>query len=239
MLEKQQKRLRRHKRIRAKIKGTAKIPRLCVFKSGKHIYAQLIDDEKNKIITAAKGQEINKFDSAADAAKIKKSAIQKEEKDKTRKVAKAFEVGKLIAKKALDKKIEKVVFDRGGYKYHGRIKSLAEGAREGGLQFKYYDKRKKVSMIQEKNKFDSAASPAKINKFDSAADAAKIKKENNPAVKDKESAEKRTFGQRGGFRPVNTFSQSDRAPEFESKLLDLARVTEWRPAAGVSGFGLS
>jgi large subunit ribosomal protein L18 len=122
MLKRQQKRIRRHKRIRAKIKGTAIIPRLCVFKSGKHIYAQLIDDEKNIIIASVKDQE------------LKKSLRAKEEKN-TRKVAIAFVVGKLIAEKALEKKIDKIVFDRGGYKYHGRIKSLAEGAREGGLKF--------------------------------------------------------------------------------------------------------
>ena len=123
MLKKQQKRLRRHKRIRAKIKGTAKVPRLCVFRSAKHIYAQLIDDEKNKIMADVKDQE------------LKKSPSVKVEKNRTSKAAAAFEVGKLIAKKALGNKIEKVVFDRGGYQYHGRIKSLAEGAREGGLKF--------------------------------------------------------------------------------------------------------
>jgi large subunit ribosomal protein L18 len=123
MLEKQEKRLRRHRRIRAKIKGTAKIPRLCVFKSGKYIYAQLIDDGKNIIMA-----------SATDKG-LKKSHSVKEEKDRTGKKLLAFEVGKIIGKKALENKIEKVVFDRGGYKYHGRIKGLAEGAREAGLKF--------------------------------------------------------------------------------------------------------
>lgn len=111
MLEKQIKRNRRHKRVRAKIFGTARRPRLCVFKSNQHIYAQLIDDEKGKTLVAASDLE------------IKKSA------EKTK------ELGKLIAEKAKVKKIEKVVFDRGGYKYHGRVKALAEGAREGGLNF--------------------------------------------------------------------------------------------------------
>jgi large subunit ribosomal protein L18 len=114
---KRQKRLRRHKRVRAKIFGTAKVPRLCVFRSNKHIYAQLIDDEKGQTLVAASDLEFKK-------SKSKKS-----------KVDKAKEVGKLIAKKALEKKIEKVVFDRGGYRYHGRVKTLAEGAREGGLKF--------------------------------------------------------------------------------------------------------
>lgn len=130
MLQKQQKRLRRHKRVRAKIKGTAEIPRLCVFRSGKHIYAQLINDEKNTVLITAKDQELKKSPSVKkDFTSDKKETIRKG------KVARAFGVGKLIAEKALEKKIEKIVFDRGGYKYHGRIKSLAEGAREGGLKF--------------------------------------------------------------------------------------------------------
>lgn len=125
---KQERRLRRHKRVRAKIKGTAKRPRLCVFKSAKHIYAQLIDDEKGKVITAASDLDHNP------PATLKKP-ITHPKKEKKSKVAVAYEVGKLIAKKALDKKIKEVVFDRGGYLYHGKVKSLAEGAREGGLKF--------------------------------------------------------------------------------------------------------
>ena len=104
---KQEKRDRRRKRIRAKISGTSKVPRLSVFKSNKHIFAQLINDEKGKTLASAND------------IKFKNS----------------FEVGKLIAQKAKDLKIEKAVFDRGGYKYHGKIKALAEGAREGGLKF--------------------------------------------------------------------------------------------------------
>jgi len=106
MLEKQIKRKRRHKRVRAKIKGTSDVPRLCVFRSSKYIYAQIIDDEKGKTLAAVSG----KFASAA-------------------------QIGKSIAKKAIEKDIEKVVFDRGGYKYHGRVKALADGAREAGLKF--------------------------------------------------------------------------------------------------------
>ncbi|MBI2625310.1 MAG: 50S ribosomal protein L18 [Candidatus Nealsonbacteria bacterium] len=113
---KNEKRIRRHKRVRAKIFGTAVRPRLCVFRSGKHIYAQLIDDIKGKTL-----------DSASDL-ELKKTKIKG-------RVASSNEVGKLIAKKALEKKIEKAVFDRGGYRYHGRVKSFAEGAREGGLKF--------------------------------------------------------------------------------------------------------
>lgn len=97
--------------------GTSKRPRLCVFRSHQHIYAQLIDDEKGKTIVVA-----------SDNAKTRPGKRQS-------KIDKSKEIGKLIAKKALEKKIEKVVFDRGGYKYHGRVKALAEGAREGGLKF--------------------------------------------------------------------------------------------------------
>ena len=113
MLKKQIKRQRIHTKIRAKITGTKKRPRLCVFKSANHIYAQLIDDESGKVLAAVSD------------IKIKKGA----------KVAHAMEVGKLIAKNATAKKIEKVVFDRGGFVFHGRIKAVADGAREGGLKF--------------------------------------------------------------------------------------------------------
>jgi len=114
-IHKQIKRYIRHKRVRAKIKGTADIPRLCVFRSNKHIYGQLINDEKGTILAVAGDQE------------FKKSSGKKQELAK--------KTGELLAKKALEKKIEKIVFDRGGYKYHGRIKALAEGARQGGLKF--------------------------------------------------------------------------------------------------------
>lgn len=115
MLIKQQKRIRRHRRVRAKIKGTSKCPRLCIFRSNQHIYAQLIDDDKGKTILSLSDIELKKSKGAkTDLAK---------------------EIGKLIAQKAIAKKIIKVVFDRGGYKYHGRIKALAEAAREAGLKF--------------------------------------------------------------------------------------------------------
>lgn len=115
MLEKQEKRQRRHKKVRAKIFGTAKKPRLCVFRTAKHIYAQIIDDEKGKTILSSKDFNIKK--------------------DKQGKINSANEVGKLIAEKALEKKIKEVVFDRGGYKYHGRVKAIAEAARKTGLKF--------------------------------------------------------------------------------------------------------
>jgi large subunit ribosomal protein L18 len=108
-----QKRIRRHKRVRAKIIGTAKIPRLCVFKSNTHIYAQLIDDAKHLVLAQANDLKLKKE---------KKTDL-------------ATKVGQEIAKLATDKKINTVVFDRGGFKYHGRIKALAEGARSSGLKF--------------------------------------------------------------------------------------------------------
>ena len=136
MLEKRQKRHKRHKRVRAKIFGTAKVPRLCVFRSAKYIYGQLIDDIKKQTLVEASDLELGKQAAKRKEEKSKKmKEKENEEKVRTRKVAAAFDVGKLIAEKALKKKIEKVVFDRGGYKYHGRVKAIAEGAREGGLKF--------------------------------------------------------------------------------------------------------
>lgn len=115
---KKEDRYKRHKRVRAKIYGTASQPRLCVFKSIKYTYAQLIDDDKGRTLVSTSDSELSK---------PKRSASNK--------TARAYEVGKLIAKKALEKNIKKIIFDRGGYKYHGRVKALAEGAREAGLKF--------------------------------------------------------------------------------------------------------
>ena len=135
MLEKQQKRYRRHKRVRAKIFGTSEVPRLCVFRSAKHIYAQLIDDEKGKTLAASRAQEIKKPPRKAALQEQSKEVKSKEKEKRAGKVKIAFEVGRLIAQEGKKKKIEKVVFDRGGYRYHGRVKALAEGAREEGLKF--------------------------------------------------------------------------------------------------------
>jgi len=124
---KKEARVRRHLRVRAKVSGTANKPRLCVFRSNQHIYATLINDEKNSTILVASDKEIKK-------TKAEKINSEKEEK-LLAKVALAYEVGQLIAQKALKNKIERVVFDRGGYKYHGRVKAVADGARKGGLKF--------------------------------------------------------------------------------------------------------
>ncbi|MBU4351308.1 50S ribosomal protein L18 [Candidatus Parcubacteria bacterium] len=118
--EKKQKRQRRHSRIRAKIKGTLDMPRLSVFKSSQHTYAQLVDDINGKILGSGSSLELKK------ARRLPARAT---------KTQAASEVGKLIADKAGKKKIKKVVFDRSGFKYHGRVKALAEAARKAGLHF--------------------------------------------------------------------------------------------------------
>ncbi len=109
-------RLNRHKRVRGKISGTAQRPRLNVFRSTNNIYAQVIDDVAGVTLAAAStlDKELNGYGGNKEAAK---------------------KVGKLIAERAAKKKIKEVVFDRGGYIFHGRVKELAEGAREGGLKF--------------------------------------------------------------------------------------------------------
>ena len=109
-------RARRHARVRNKISGTAERPRLCVFRSNTNIYAQIIDDVAGNTIVSA-------------------STLDKEIKIKHANKEAAKELGTLIAKRAADKKIKTVVFDRGGYIYHGVVKELAEAAREGGLEF--------------------------------------------------------------------------------------------------------
>ena len=109
-------RARRHLRVRTKISGTAERPRLCVYRSNTNLYVQIIDDVAGNTLVSA-------------------STLDKNVKNKHSNKEAAKELGTLIAKKALDKKIETVVFDRGGYIYHGVVKELAEAAREGGLKF--------------------------------------------------------------------------------------------------------
>lgn len=109
-------RLQRHKRVRAKISGTAERPRLDVYRSAKNIYAQVIDDVNGVTLVSA-------------------STGEKDFTEYGGNVAAARKVGQMIAERCKAKGIENVVFDRGGYLYHGRVKELAEGAREGGLQF--------------------------------------------------------------------------------------------------------
>ena len=109
-------RIRRHKRVRTKISGTAERPRLCIYRSNANIYAQIIDDVKGNTLVSA-------------------STLDKSVKTKHSNKEAAKEVGALIAKKAIEKNITEVVFDRGGYIYHGVVKELAEAARENGLKF--------------------------------------------------------------------------------------------------------
>ena len=126
MSEKIQKRIRRHKKIRYSIKGTAEVPRLCIFRSIKYVYGQLIDDDKNKTLLSLSDR----------GTKTKAKSVAKAEgKALIGKSASAFQLGKLLAEKAKAMKLEKVVFDRGGFRYHGRVKAFADGAREGGLKF--------------------------------------------------------------------------------------------------------
>jgi len=109
-------RKKRHQSIRKKVMGTSARPRLCVFRSNRYIYAQLIDDTKHKVLLAYSSSNL------------------KDIKEK-KKIEAATEVGKMLGKIAVDKGIKQVAFDRAGYKYHGRVKALAEGARAAGLEF--------------------------------------------------------------------------------------------------------
>ena len=109
-------RKKRHLRVRNKISGTAEVPRLNVFRSNIHIYAQIVDDVKGMTLVSA-------------------STLEKDFDNSGTKKEKAKKVGMAVAKKALAAGIKQVVFDRSGYQYHGRVKELAEGAREGGLEF--------------------------------------------------------------------------------------------------------
>jgi large subunit ribosomal protein L18 len=115
VLSTRQARERRHRRIRGKVSGTAERPRLAVFRSNRGIFAQLVDDESGRTITGASWLGLKSF--------------------KGSKTEQAAAVGKALAEVAKQAGVEAVVFDRGGYLYHGRVKALAEGAREGGLKF--------------------------------------------------------------------------------------------------------
>ncbi len=115
-IEKKEIRNRIHRRIRRKLRGTPERPRLAVFRSVAHIYAQVIDDNGGRTLVSA-------------------SSVDKGGKTKGGNVAAAKAIGKLVAERAKEKGIKSVVFDRGGYQYHGRVKALADAARQGGLEF--------------------------------------------------------------------------------------------------------
>jgi large subunit ribosomal protein L18 len=115
-IQKNEIRERIHRRIRSKVQGTAERPRLAVYRSVAHIYAQIIDDQAGRTLVSA-------------------STVEKSNRAKGGNVAAAKAIGKLAAERAKEKGIQKVVFDRGGYLYHGRVKALADAAREAGLEF--------------------------------------------------------------------------------------------------------
>ena len=112
-------RIRRHKRLRKNVVGSAERPRLCVFRSNLHIYAQIIDDQLGHTLVAASTTEQNLGELVAGQHKVAQAAI----------------VGRLVAERALQAGVTKVVFDRGGYQYHGRVEAVAKAAREAGLDF--------------------------------------------------------------------------------------------------------
>ena len=114
-ISRSQNRIKRHRRVRAKIAGTELRPRITVFRSNQHLSAQLINDDAGTVLAAVSDRDVKNV--------------------KAKPVEKAKEIGILLARKATEISISKAVFDRGGYKYHGNVKALAEGAREGGLEF--------------------------------------------------------------------------------------------------------
>lgn len=118
MLEKQKLRFRRHFHIRKRVQGTVERPRMAVFRSNRHLYVQLIDDDAGNTLVSASTLDLHSGGTTPPANLLT-----------------AAKVGALIAERAKDRNIESVVFDRGGFKFHGRVKALAEAAREGGLKF--------------------------------------------------------------------------------------------------------
>jgi large subunit ribosomal protein L18 len=145
MIKKQyanQSRLRRHLRVRKRLTGTSERPRLCVFRSSNQIYAQIVDDAQGRTLVAASSRD-------ADLAKVKAALVAPAEGaegadatpeafrglETNRRVQLAYKVGQLLAERAKAAGLKRVVFDRGGYIYHGRVAALADGARKGGLDF--------------------------------------------------------------------------------------------------------
>ena len=112
-------RLRRHQRVRKKVSGTQERPRLCVFRSTEHLYAQLIDDSQGRTLATATTLDTEVREDVEAKTKSQRASV----------------AGRLLAQRAQKRGVNRVVFDRGGYKYHGRVKALAQAAREGGLEF--------------------------------------------------------------------------------------------------------
>lgn len=144
---KENKRKRRHMHVRRRLCGTGDRPRVCVYRSKTHIYAQIIDDELGKTLAAVSSlklsppkvvpaeQAVEQSGTGDEKAKKGKKKGGKKSKAESRKILQAREVGKLVAETAKEKGITKIRFDRGGYLYHGRVAALAEAMREGGLEF--------------------------------------------------------------------------------------------------------
>ena len=148
MIKKQyanQSRLRRHLRVRKRLVGTSERPRLCVFRSGNQIYAQIVDDSQGRTLVAASSRDADLATVTAALAAPKAASAGDEGENATpqayrgieanRRVQLAYKVGQLLAQRAQAAGLTRVVFDRGGYIYHGRIAALADGARQGGLDF--------------------------------------------------------------------------------------------------------
>lgn len=127
--------LKRQRRIRLKLKAVSGRPRLSIFRSNKKIYAQIIDDKKGKTLASASEKDLSKIRYRTVPDKIRHKTVPDKIKKGATKAEVSQEIGKILAQKAKKAKINKIYFDRGKYKYHGRVKALAKGAREGGLVF--------------------------------------------------------------------------------------------------------
>ena len=127
---KQQHRISRHRRVRAKIIGTAERPRVSVFKSNQHVFVQFIDDDSNKTILSSKVISAKKTTPTPKGRGSNRSV----EEIKGSKTEKATKIGEMLAEKAKEVGIKEAIFDRGGFKYHGRVKAVAEGLRKGGIK---------------------------------------------------------------------------------------------------------
>jgi large subunit ribosomal protein L18 len=134
--ESEDRRWRRHKRVRNRVVGTTERPRVCVFRSNTHIYAQIIDDTSGRTLVSVSSLKLDAPAAAKPAAKSKKAKEgETTETPAGRKITLAREVGRLLAEAAKEKGVSKVAFDRGGYLYHGRVAALADSARKNGLEF--------------------------------------------------------------------------------------------------------
>ncbi len=128
-------RARRHARIQRKLRGTAERPRLVVYRSLRHVEAQLVDDDRGVTLLGVSTRAPAVRAAKGEGEKGKKGEKGEKGDERSAKVAASFEAGRLLAERAREAGVEQVVFDRGGFRYHGRVKALADGARKGGLRF--------------------------------------------------------------------------------------------------------